>query len=336
MDSHPLSFVIIVIGCLTILVLLLVCFYFIYDKNNRTNRNELIFELSIANIISAISYMFFFNNIQELNEKDSIRCKVSGFLILTSELSSCIWGAYIGYYTMRTVTTIETGKGRFSHTIRIVHIIIGYLFPIILGLFGIGYKAYGGVGEWCWLSPYYKDEDSQEIKQKAMQIPIIFLSIAYSIEFVTIGINLVLSIRLILYFYKDLKLKNEEFSELKGIVWNTIKYPIIQFCCLIPASIILIIFIVKTKPKPNSKEKYYITNISRLLMCLQTTIVSFCYAINIDVFKIFKCKKSAQPLNSSDISSAGEIFGKDNSLLIDEKKNKEEYNLKDIADYYSS
>ena len=321
MDNlYSLNFVILAIGALTLLVLFLICFYFIYNKNNRNDRNELIFELSIANIISVVSYMIFFD--YSIFQKPSLGCEITGFLILSSELSSCIWGAIIGYYTKRTVIIIEAGKSRFSQKLRITNIIIGYLLPVTLGLFGVGFQAYGSVGYWCWLSPW------------AERGSIIISFITYAIEFVAIAINLVLSILLILYFYKDKKLNRDELSELKGVVWNTIKYPIIQFCCLIPSSIILLIFLFKLKSGNTPQSNY--TNISRLLMCTQATIVSICYAINIGAFNIFKCKRKTSSSKSAIYNSGGDLFGNNSSLLTDENKTKEDYSLKDIGNYYSS
>ena len=321
MDNlYSLNFVILAIGALTLLVLFLICFYFIYNKNNRNDRNELIFELSITNIISVVSYMVYFHNYKL--EEPSPGCEITGFLILSSELSSCIWGAIIGYYTKRTVIIIEAGKSRFSQKLRITNIIIGYLLPVTLGLFGVGFQAYGSVGYWCWLSPW------------AERGSIIISFITYAIEFVAIAINLVLSILLILYFYKDKKLNRDELSELKGVVWNTIKYPIIQFCCLIPSSIILLIFLFKLKSGNTPQSNY--TNISRLLMCTQATIVSICYAINIGAFNIFKCKRKTSSSKSAIYNSGGDLFGNNSSLLTDEKKTKEDYSLKDIGDYYSN
>lgn len=324
-NFYSLNFVILAIGSFTLLVLFLICFYFIYNKNNRNDRNELIFELSITNIISVVSYMVYFHNYKL--EEPSPGCEITGFLILSSELSSCIWGAIIGYYTKRTVIIMEAGKSRFSQKLRIINIIIGYLFPVTLGLFGVGFQAYNSLGDWCWLSADL--EDSRNAYKS-----IIISFITYAIEFVAIAINLVLSILLISYFYKDKKLNRDELSELKGVVWNTIKYPIIQFCCLIPSSIILLIFLFKLKPGATLQSNY--TNISRLLMCLQATIVSICYAINIGAFNIFKCKRKTSPSKSDIYNSGGDLFGKSSSLLTDENKTKEDYSLKDIGNCYSS
>ena len=273
--------------------------------------------------------MIFFRDDNPIFQKPSPGCEITGFLILSSELSSCIWGAIIGYYTKRTVIIIEAGKSRFSQKLRITNIIIGYLLPVTLGLFGVGFQAYGSVGYWCWLSPWDKSGDLVN-----SDISIIISFITYAIEFVAITINLVLSILLISYFYKDKKLNRDELSELKGVVWNTIKYPIIQFCCLIPSSIILLIFLFKLKSGKVPQPNY--TNISRLLMCLQASIVSICYAINIGAFNIFKCKRITSSSKSAIYNSGGDLFGNNSSLLTDEKKTKEDYSLKDIGDYYSS
>jgi hypothetical protein len=189
---------------------------FLFFKDLRNEATELIFHLSMSCIFTNISYLLAFS---PNNEISSLICNLQGITMIFFESSQAIWVTIISYSAYKNCIFYENGYV-YNCQIRISYLVWAYILPLFLVLFCCFYDYVGFNNYWCWI----KEEEKELISVIYLFLwSLIILSGFYIIKVIT--------------FLKN-HYTNRKETEMISRYTSKIKYyPIIQICCLIPASI---------------------------------------------------------------------------------------------------
>ena len=205
---------------------------FILIKSVRTEATELIFYLSIACILTNISYIMNFTE-NPLDSSTAI-CQAQGFLMIWFDMSQAIWATLISYSVYNNIINDDTNHNAYK---RIRYILIGFLLPFLLSLTALLLKLLGYAKYWCWID-LTADKNIRNI---------IYISM-YSLFWCSSFLSFYYIQKVINFLEKNYTNKQE-----KEIIYKYIKrirlFPIIQLTCLIPWTIspILELFGMKNK-----------------------------------------------------------------------------------------
>lgn len=189
---------------------------FIIFKDLRNEATELIFCLSISSFFTNFSYLII-NPIHINDYKDEKICKIQGFSIIIFEISQSLWATLISYSAFR-----NTVFQNYEYTCirRTCYLLIGFGFPFLISLTILLFNGIGKNERWCWIN------QEKFWLQTAIYI---FMWLLIFISFYYIRI-------VILYLKRIFSDRNER--ELVNKFTLRIKFiPIIQACCMIPATI---------------------------------------------------------------------------------------------------
>jgi hypothetical protein len=153
-DTNPLwfywvDFTLGIIGCFASLLIILV---FIFCKDRRSFAFEVIVYFCIATYFDELSFLLFYNSVT-LNVlpdgTDTFMCYAQAFLMIWMELSLIIWSTLISFYIWRSVK--YQGREFSLKTMRIVYLLIGFAFPLLVSLLVSVLGKTGISGLWCWI-----------------------------------------------------------------------------------------------------------------------------------------------------------------------------------------
>ena len=195
-------------------------FMYLIFKNLRNEATVLTVYLSISCLFTNISYIIKFFPIE--NNNDLVICQIQGFSLISSQISTQIWATLISYVAyIKTVTN----NSIFRMKERIIYILLGYVFPLVLAL-ALFLTNQIGINDinkhWCWI-----------------QNNLIIIGLYYILIWILIILSYYFIIKLSIFLrnYLNDNISNKYTSKLKII-------PIIQFCFVFLCTIgrILILF----------------------------------------------------------------------------------------------
>ena len=220
MSVNPLYIILLVLGSISILSSFFNMTMFVLLKRIRTEATELIFYLSIACILTNISYIMNFTE-NPLDSSTAI-CQAQGFLMLWFETSQAIWATLISYSVYNNIINDDTNHNAYK---RIRYILIGFLLPFLVSLTVLLFHKIGYAQHWCWI----------ELPADKNIRNIIYISM-YSLFWCSSFLSFYYIQKVINFLEKNYTNKQE-----KEIIYKYIKrirlFPIIQMSCLIPGTI---------------------------------------------------------------------------------------------------
>ena len=146
MSVNPLYIILLVLGSISILSSFFNMTMFVLLKRIRTEATELIFYLSIACILTNISYIMNFTE-NPLDSSTAI-CQAQGFLMIWFDMSQAIWATLISYSVYNNIINDDTNHNAYK---RIRYILIGFLLPFLVSLTVLLFHKIGYAQHWCWI-----------------------------------------------------------------------------------------------------------------------------------------------------------------------------------------
>jgi hypothetical protein len=241
-------------GCVFIILI------FIIYKRLRSFPFELIVYLVFATMMNTLSYIM--NYIPQYSIIMNMHlCRSQAFIMIWFEISQFIWSVLIGFYVYRNVVHIN-GEENTSMGERICYLLIGFGFPLIFSFIGLFSNLLGPAGKWCWI-----------VSQEDLLWPKIFGAGVYVLIWILIILNLFFTLASA-KFLRKIASNERERALVSYHVWKLMKYPIIQFFCLIPATINRLIFYI------TNKYIFVFQTISLISLSLQGLIYAVSYGLN--------------------------------------------------------
>lgn len=210
----------IVIGGISILSSFFNMLMFIFYRSVRTEASELIFCLSIACIMTNISYIMHFTKNEE-NTKGFI-CQTQGFLMMWFELSQAVWATLISHSVYNNIINDDN---ELTGAKRVKYVLIGFIIPLMASISLLMTKQLGYAKYWCWI-----DTTTNIYLRKIIYSAIFgFLWLLFFFSFYFIY--------KVIRFLEKHYTKNDE----KEVIYKYIKrirlFPIIQVSCMIPGTL---------------------------------------------------------------------------------------------------
>lgn len=297
-------------GSIAIFGLVLVITTFILYQKIHKFEIEQIAYLSFSTLLSILGYIIFW--IKDGNgkvEKEYYNiCIAQAFLIVVSEMSQYFWSTLIIFNLYDGLVNFENNskvKSKSNCIKRCVHIFIGFIIPIIIGIVAYLLDKMYGSGLWCSITIKSSIESNY------------FTIILFSILWLCIFANLFLLCK-VKSFFKFLLMKDEMktiYKDLKKLMC----YPIIQMICVIPDSL------AKIAMWLNPETAHYFSIISQILTAVFAILLGYSIVIIFgavsNVFELIKkifCCQREQKINeikSSFLSSLeGESKGEQDEI----------------------
>lgn len=257
-----------ILGSLSVMGSGLIIFIFFININKITPAFELILQLSISSLINSISYIILFIP-PDSTDYHPTTCKLQGFLMLFSELSTIMISTVISFYIWKTKAQFAA-QDRFIWKERLVYLSFNYLIPLIFSL--ICYQSIGENGRWCWI------EKSHSEDLALMQYLAIWIMIILNIIFAWLTNNITLD-----------NLHSEDVKNRKEYIKKLSRYPMISLCCWLPATINRIIDIIQQVNGSNyEKLRFYFEILHIIFILVQGLLYGFVSLSSIDSGKNIK------------------------------------------------
>lgn len=226
-----LKYIVITIGCLSIISCLITIITFLLFKKIRTFILELVMYLSISSLLQTISFIIFFP--KDDSESRNKLCQFQAFGMEFFGLSQFLWTCLISFSIYRSVIYLRNYNSKETNLrlIRFCYIFIGYGIPFIVACFGLIFKIYGVAGFWCFI-------DTDKIDKSKDNKYEIFYIITFALLWICIFFNVILYTMVIKYLKKSFD--EIEESRIRNYTKPLMMYSIIQILCIFPTTIVRI------------------------------------------------------------------------------------------------
>jgi hypothetical protein len=217
------------LGSLSVTGCLFVIFVFLCYKEIRSFAFESVAYLTISSMMTSVSYLMYY--IKPGQEKvNNAVCETQAFLMVWFENSQYLWATLIGCSVYQQIINFEENNFKTSWRKRCKYLLIGYILPLCMSIICYFRGVFGPSGTWCWISTKGSIGDEDLLEHS------VFLVLFYSLEWILILINFVLTMRVI-YFLDKNYVTREEREITKVFIWKLLRYPFIQALCIFPSTI---------------------------------------------------------------------------------------------------
>lgn len=290
-------------------LVLVITTFILYQKIHKFEIEQIAY-LSFSTLLSILGYIIFWiNDGKSKVEKEYFNiCITQAFLVVVSEMSQSFWSTLIIFNLYDGLINFENNlkvKYKSNCLKRCVHIFIGFIIPIFIGIAAYLLDKMHESGLWCSISIKSSLENNY------------FTIILFSILWFCIFANMFLLCK-VKSFFKFLLMKDEMktvYKDLKKLMC----YPIIQMICVIPDSLAKIAMWLKPE------KAHYFSIISQILTAVFAILLGYSIVIIFgaasNVFelikKIFCCQRDQKinEIKSSFLSSLeGESKGEQDEI----------------------
>lgn len=225
-DSSLIYLIEITIGSISLIGSFFNIFCFVFFKSLRCFALEIVFYLSLACMLTNISYMINFIKTNDESFDDTL-CKIQGFGMIWFEHSQSIWATLIAYSISKNVVNYDKKVEKTSICTRISFVFLGYISPLALSLFAYHSDMIGPSGNWCWIKTTAASD-----KTKAYTYIMIFYGIMWLMFFISVAL-----ICKVVHFLKHLYISRDEKELIYKYTSRLRIFPLIQMLTLIPCTI---------------------------------------------------------------------------------------------------
>ncbi len=310
--------VVYLVGSLSISGGIFILLVFFCYRKLRNFSFECVAYLTLSSIMTTISYMINYIEIDKIPLDIPLKCKAQAFMMVLFENSQYIWSMLIAYYIHQMVIYFEDNYKKSHKYQRINFLIIGYLIPLVMALVALWRDVYGPSGRWCWINT-----TTNSIEQK------VFSFVFYFMVWIMIFLNFYFNYRVIQYLNRESSSQNER-EMINKYHKKLMIYPLIQIICIMPGTIYRFIYIVL------NHDIFFIQLIQMIFTLLQGFLYAIVYGYTAQVRKALKgtfenlfccCRKkrkesgssmNSQRLNErtySDFSSDGSYLDQPSGLM---------------------
>lgn len=206
-------------GCIFMLIVFL-CY-----RKLRNFSFECVAYLTISSMLTTISYMINYIEVDSCPFKISDKCKAQAFMMVLFDNSQYIWSMLIAYYIHQMVIYFEENDKKSHKYTRIKFLMAGYLLPLMMALIALWRDVYGPSGRWCWINT---TTEKTEYK--------VFSFVFYFVVWILIFLNFLFNYRVIKYLSRVSNTEKER-EMLNRYHKKIMVYPIIQTICIMPGTI---------------------------------------------------------------------------------------------------
>lgn len=220
------------IGSLSILGCLFIIIMFLCNKSLRSFAFETVIYLTLSSMMSTISYLIYL--IDDPNQINWNACYVQSFLMVMFENCQYIWGTLIGYGVYQAVVADDLNESSTTNQSeckkRFRYLLVGFGVSLVITLILSFLNIFGPSGAWCWIDSTGSFRDQNKIKNT------IFLVLIYCFYWILIIINIILTVKVVIFLNKNFNMK-EERERIHRYIIKLLWYPMIQILCVFPGTI---------------------------------------------------------------------------------------------------
>jgi hypothetical protein len=206
-----------ILNCFTILSI------YLYKKSLRSWAMELVAYLMFSAMMNSLSFTLLYVKDDDITGINMTMCNLQAFLMMWFEFSMFLWASIIGISIYKNVINHKLNRPEWRQ--RTLYLCIGYFVPFIAALTAYSFDTFGVAGKWCWINTYNPTTSVY-----------IFCIVIYITYWVLIIANLVLTF-MVSRKLSSMSVNRAEKDVIRRLVFKILRYPVIQFICLLPPTI---------------------------------------------------------------------------------------------------